>query len=157
MAEKATLEAANRPPLRTKEKERKDQSVGTVDNMDACQRTVRMLPLCMMKLTQDIQNEEYEYYDEESDWTDRTGALTYDDWSYGDCCDCCQDPCGYDDSDWQTDGWYDHWTWETEHAPTASPALSQPQPHVSSSSLMEELQLPRRALPLHQTFQLYKV
>ena len=65
MAEKATLEAANRPPLRTKEKERKDQSVGTVDNMDACQRTVRMLPLCMMKLTQDIQNEEYEYYDED--------------------------------------------------------------------------------------------
>ena len=38
----------------------------------------------------ETQEEEYEY-DEGADWTDCTGAVTYDDWSYGDYCDFYQD------------------------------------------------------------------
>ena len=81
----------------------------------------------------ETQEEEYEY-DEEADWTDWTGAVTYDDWSYGDYCDFYQDSYWTEDSDWWTDGWYDNWTWETDVAPTVPPALSPPQPGPSSST-----------------------
>ena len=76
--------------------------------------------------------EEYEY-DEENDWTDWTGAVMYDDWSYGDDYDYYQDPYWTDDSNWWTDGWYDNWTWETYGAPTVPPALSPPQPGPPST------------------------
>ena len=77
--------------------------------------------------------EEYEYDEEENDWTDWTGAVTYDDWSYGDDYDYYQDPYWTDDSNWWTDGWYDNWTWETYGAPTVPPALSPPQPGPPST------------------------
>ena len=158
LAEKATLEAANRPPLRTKEKERKDQSFGTVDNMDACQRTVRMLPL----------------YDEtnsrHSEW--RVWVLWWREW--------------LDWPDRSTDVWWLELRWLLWLLPgpmrlwwlrladwqlvwpldlgdrTCSHCVSSTVPTsatciVQLVSLMEELQLPHRALPLHQTFQLYKV
>ena len=79
--------------------------------------------------------EETEYDEEENDWTDWTGAVTYDDWSYGDDYDYYQEPYWSEDSNWWTDGWYDNWTWETYGAPTVPPALSPPQPGPLSNDV----------------------
>ena len=57
----------------------------------------------MATVYDETQEEEYEY-DEEADWTDWTGAVTYDDWTYGDYCDYYQDSYWTEDSDWWTDG-----------------------------------------------------
>ena len=129
--EKAKVETANWPPSQEKEKEKKDRDIGK------CGQRGRMSKDCKNVVTvcDETQEEEYEY-DEEADWTDWTGALTYDDWSYGDYCDHYQDSYWTEDSEWWTDGWYDNWTWETDVAPTVPPAPSPPQPGPSSSTAM---------------------
>ena len=50
----------------------------------------------------ETQKEECEY-DEEADWTDWTGAVTYGNWSYGDYCDYYQDSYWTEDSDCMVD------------------------------------------------------
>ena len=89
----------------------------------------------------ETQEEEYEY-DKEADCTDLTGAVTYDDWSYGEYCDYYQDPYWTEDSDWWTNGWYGNWTWETDVAPTVPPAPSPPQPGPASNTAMSSAGFP---------------
>lgn len=86
LKDKAKVEAANRPPPQLKEKEKKDRDVGNADKTDTCLRTVKTWPLCMMKRKKKNMNMTKKLT------TGWTGAVTYDDLSYGDYCDYCQDP-----------------------------------------------------------------